>query len=345
MDSLTQALLGATIQGAMLGRWQGRKALLYGALLGTLPDLDVAIRYSDAVAAMTYHRGFSHSLVVLSALAALLTWLVRRFRPHPGYSTRRLFLALWLVLVTHPLLDCFTSYGTQLFWPMATPPVAWSSIFIIDPLYSLPLLAAVLGGLLFGLRERVPRLPLAALALSSLYLLSTLGGKFMAEQRVAEVLDREGIRPQAIFSTPAPFNTLLWRVVVLDGEDYHESLVSWFDREPPKLERIPRGTELARRLRDSPQHLRLAWFTHGILRYDQIDQALVVTDLRLGMTGFHPFRFVLAERRDGRWQPVAEARRWRTERGDLERLKVLWQRIWHQEPSVPLSTWAGLLQH
>ncbi|MFC5698050.1 metal-dependent hydrolase [Pseudomonas sp. GCM10022186] len=344
MDSLTQALLGATIQGAVLGRWQGRKALLYGALLGTLPDLDVVIRYSDAVDTMTHHRGFSHSLFVLSALAALLTWLVRRLRPHPGYSTRRLFLGLWLVLATHPLLDCFTSYGTQLFWPMLTPPVAWSSIFIIDPLYSLPLLAAVLGGLLFGLRGRAPRLPLAALALSSLYLLSTLGGKFMAEQQIAEVLDREGIRPQAIFSTPTPFNTLLWRVIVLDGEDYHEALVSWFDHKPPKLERIPRGTELARRLRDSPQHMRLAWFTHGILRYDQIGQVLVVTDLRLGMTGFHPFRFVLAERRDGRWQPVAEARRWRTERGDLQRLKVLWQRIWHQDPPVPLSTWAGLLQ-
>ncbi len=344
MDSITQALLGATIQGALLGRWQGRKALLYGALLGTLPDLDVVIRYSDAVATMTYHRGFSHSLVALSALAVLLTWLVRRFRPHPGYSTRRLFLTLWLVLVTHPLLDCFTSYGTQLFWPMPTPPVAWSSIFIIDPLYSLPLLAAVLGGLLFGLRGRVPRPPLAALALTSLYLLSTLGGKFMAEQRVVEVLDREGIRPQAVFSTPTPFNTLLWRVIVLDGEDYHEALVSWFDREPPQLERIPRGTELARRLRDSPQHMRLAWFTHGILRYDQIGQVLVVTDLRLGMTGFHPFRFILAERRDGRWRPLAEARRWRTDRGDLERLKVLWQRIWHQDPPVPLATWAGLLQ-
>jgi inner membrane protein len=344
MDSLTQALLGATVQGAMLGRWQGRKALLYGAVLGSLPDLDVMIRYTDAVAAMTYHRGFSHSILVLSGLAALLTWLVRRWRPNPDYSMRRLFLSLWLVLATHPLLDCFTSYGTQLFWPLLTPPIAWSSIFIIDPLYTLPLLAAVAGALLFGLRGRPPRLPLAALALSSLYLATSLGGKFMAEQRVTEVLDREGIRPQAVFITPTPFNTLLWRVIVLDGEDYHEALVSWFDRKPPQLERIPRGTDLARRLRDSPQHVRLAWFTHGILRYDQIDQVLVVTDLRLGMTGFHPFRFILAERRDGRWQPVGEARRWPTSRGDLTRLRVLWQRTWHQDQPVPLSIWAGSLQ-
>ncbi|MGE4477106.1 MAG: metal-dependent hydrolase, partial [Stutzerimonas sp.] len=83
MDSITQALLGATVHTAVLGRWQGRKALLFGAALGTLPDLDVVIDYGDAVANMTYHRGFSHSLFVLSGLALLLAWLVRRLRPHP----------------------------------------------------------------------------------------------------------------------------------------------------------------------------------------------------------------------------------------------------------------------
>jgi inner membrane protein len=81
MDSLTQAVLGASIQGALLGRWQGRRALLYGAMLGTLPDLDVIIDYGDAVADMTYHRGFSHSLLVLSILAVLLTALARWLKP------------------------------------------------------------------------------------------------------------------------------------------------------------------------------------------------------------------------------------------------------------------------
>ena len=66
MDSITQAVLGASIQGALLGRWQGRKALLYGATLATLPDLDVIMDYGDAVANMTYHRGFSLSLIHIS---------------------------------------------------------------------------------------------------------------------------------------------------------------------------------------------------------------------------------------------------------------------------------------
>ncbi|MBM7059650.1 metal-dependent hydrolase [Pseudomonas sp. UL073] len=344
MDSITQMALGATLQGALLGRWQGRKALLYGALLGTLPDLDVLIDYRDAVDWMTHHRGFSHSLLFLSGLAALLTWLVRRRYPHAGYSTQRLLLTLWLVLVTHPLLDCFTSYGTQFFWPLNSPPVAWSTVFIIDPLYTLPLLAAIAIGLLQGLRGRASVWPLTALGLSCLYLAFTVAGKVMAEARVEPLLAQQGIRLQALFSAPTPFNSLLWRVVVIDGNDYHEALVSWFDEQPPRLERIPRGTALAAPLTDSPQWQRLRWFTGDVLRYDRLGAALVVTDLRLGMTGYHPFRFVMAEWRGGGWQLAPVVNRWPSERGDLAQLRLLWTRIWDERQTVPLAQWARELE-
>ena len=344
MDSITQAVLGASIQGALLGRWQGRKALVYGAMLGTLPDLDVIIDYGDAVADMTYHRGFSHSLFVLSALALLLTWLTRRFRPDPNYSAQRLFLAVWLALITHPLLDAFTSYGTQLFWPLTPTPTAWSSIFIIDPLYTLPLIGAVALGLLFGLRDKAAKAPVLALLISSLYLGFTLSGKYMAEQRVEAQLAKQGIQAEALFTTPTPFNSLLWRVVVLDGDYYHEALVSWFDKTPPQLGRIPRGSHLAEALADSPAHARLAWFTNGVLRYDRIDDQLVVTDLRLGMTGFHPFRFNFATWHHDGWQVAAQIQRWPMDRGDLSRLTLLWTRIWQPEVEVPLVAWADELR-
>ena len=343
MDSITQAVLGASLQGALLGRWQGRRALLYGAMLGTLPDLDVIIDYGDAVADMTYHRGFSHSLLVLSALALVLTLLIRKLRPNPGYSARRLFLTLWLVLITHPLLDSFTSYGTQLLWPFTPPPVAWSSVFIIDPLYTLPLLVAVGVGLWRGLRDRPQWLAISALCLSSLYLGFSVAGKWMAEQRVEQVLAQRGIQAEALFSTPTPFNSLLWRVIVIEGNDYHEALVGWLDDAPPRLERIPRGAELARVLRHSPQHQRLQWFTHGVLRYDQIGDRLIVTDLRLGMTGFHPFRFVFAERRDGRWQPLPQVERLPFSRGEPQHLLTLWQRIWDEGEPIQLLSWANTL--
>lgn len=343
MDSITQALLGATVQASLLGRWQGRKALLYGAVLGTLPDLDVVIDYGDAVADMTYHRGFSHSLLVLSLLAVALTWLARRFRPDPNYTGTRLFLTIWLVLVTHVVLDAFTSYGTQLLWPLQTPPIAWSSVFIIDPIYSVPLLLAVLGGAIFGLQGRSPRWPSVALVVSTLYLGSTLAGKQMAEARTERVMAENGIERGQVFSTPTPFNTLLWRVIVVDGDDYYEALVSRLDDDEPELVRIPRGGQLAAVLADSPQHARLQWFTGGVLRYDQIGDQIMVTDLRLGMTGFHPFRFALAERNGEEWAPIPFVERSPAERGDMDRLKLIWNRIWHQQPALPLAEWAAEL--
>jgi inner membrane protein len=384
MDSLTQVVLGAGIQGALLGRWQGRKALLYGGLLGTLPDMDVLIDYGDAVADMTYHRGFSHSLLVLSAVAIVLTLLIRRFAPNPGYSGKRLLLTLWLVLATHPLLDSFTSYGTQLFWPLTPTPTAWSSIFIIDPLYTLPLLAAMALGLIYGLKGRFAKAPAIALAISTAYLASTVVGKNVAEHRVEAQLAKQGIHAEQIFSSPTPFNSLLWRVMVLDGDDYYEALSGWFDHSPPVLERISRGTQLAEALKDSPAHARLAWFTDGLLRYDRIDgqrgdahrfdghrtvgqrgdsrtdsnlaadgmsadrqkegeSYLIVTDLRLGMTGFHPFRFDFAHWQNGQWQLQSAVERWPVARGDLDRLELLWTRIWHPDTPVPLAAWASEL--
>lgn len=343
MDSITQALLGATVQASLLGRWQGRKALLYGAVLGTLPDLDVVIDYGDAVADMTYHRGFSHSMFVLSLLAVALTWLARRIQPDPGYSGMRLFLTVWLVLVTHVLLDAFTSYGTQLFWPLTTPPVAWSSVFIIDPMYSVPLLLAVLAGAIVGLKGHSPRVPVLALVVTSLYLAFTLAGKQMAEQRVEKTMASHGLQANQLYSAPTPFNSLLWRVIIIQDDDYYEALVSWFDDQPPELVRIDRDARLADVLRDSPQHARLQWFTGGVLRYDEIDGQLLVTDLRLGMTGFHPFRFALAERSGEDWQLIPFVERLPAERGDMSRLELIWQRIWQQQPALPLAEWAAEL--
>lgn len=346
MDSVTQIVLGASIQGAMLGRWQGRKALLYGGLLATLPDMDVLLDYGDAVADMTYHRGFSHSLFVLAALATVLTLVIRRFGPPAAYTSRRLWLTLLLVLCTHPLLDSFTSYGTQLFWPLDTPPVAISSIFIIDPLYTLPLLAAMLVGLCIGLQLAGMRWQYAGLALSSLYLASTLGGKWMAESQLQQALQAQQIQADSTFSSPTPFNTLLWRVVAIEGDAYYEGLVSWLDSAPPELVALPRHASAADAiLAGSTQYERLRWFTGDRLRFDLIEQQWVATDLRLGMTGYHPFRFALAEQSAGidSARVIGNTQLWPTPPADIASLKALGSRALDAHHSISLSDLAAPL--
>jgi len=343
MDSVTQAVLGAGIQGALLGRVQGRRALIYGAALATVPDLDVLMSYPDPVSLMTYHRGFSHSVFVLTGLAAFLAWLIRKYWPQAPYSGRRLFLTLWLVLVTHPVLDAFTVYGTQLFWPLALIPESWAAVFIIDPVYTVPLLLAVLFAIGFGMTRTARRLLAAALVFSTAYLGFGLAGRIAAEDRVREAMQGQGIAVSELRAVPMPFNTLVWRVIAKtpDGH-YYESVSSLFDREPPEWLRQPLNLDVAQALANAPLHQRLRWFTDDWLRYDVIGNALVVTDLRMGMAGHYTFRFKMAERAaDGSWQAVTPSS-WPSERGGWGELKLVLARILHAQPPLPLAQWSEL---
>ncbi|MBW1800134.1 MAG: metal-dependent hydrolase [Deltaproteobacteria bacterium] len=129
MDTVTQIALGAAVGEAVMGRQVGKRALLWGGICGLLPDLDLLIPISDAVKAFTYHRGPSHSLFVLTALTPLFVWLILRLHPRTiGYRIRW-FALVYLAFVTHVLLDCFTVYGTQIFWPL-TPPPSWGPLYL-----------------------------------------------------------------------------------------------------------------------------------------------------------------------------------------------------------------------
>lgn len=348
MDSLTQAVLGAALQGAILGRVQGKRSLFYGAALGSLPDLDVVIRYADPVSQMTYHRGFSHSIFVLTGLALLLAWLVawqsRRRSPGHGYSATRLFLAFWLVLVTHPLLDAFTVYGTQLFWPLHFTPVSWAAVFIIDPVYTLPLAGAVVFAAIKGFAGRGVPLLMAALVFSTAYLGFGLFGRHLSEARFQATLDQQGIIATEVRAVPIAFNSLVWRVLAKtpDGH-YYEGISSVFDRAPPEMQRYSLNLDAAQVLRGQPLHERLRWFTDDWLRYDVIGNALVVTDLRMGIPGNYTFRFSMAARdQQGHWSPVTPTQ-WRdgVSMFNSDDLALIWRRIIDQQPPLPLARWTA----
>lgn len=350
MDSITQAVLGAALQGTVLGRIQGRRALAYGAALATVPDLDVVIRYADPVSQMTYHRGFSHSIFVLTGLALLLAWLVHslacRRWPGKGYTWPRLFLSFWLVLVTHPILDAFTVYGTQLFWPLQATPLSWAAVFIIDPLYTVPLLAAVLYTAIKGMNGKALRYMSLALLLSTAYLGFGLAGRMAAEQRFQAALDQQGVTVSQVRAVPMAFNSLVWRVLAKTPEgDYYEGISSPFDRDPPEMQRLPLNLDAARQLSSAPLLQRLRWFTDDWLRYDQIGDVLVVTDLRMGIPGNYTFRFNMAHRdSQGRW--VADTpSHWQRAGGgsmfDSHDLALIWRRILAQQPPLPLAAWTA----
>ena len=169
MDSVSQIALGAAVGVATMGRrtavW---KSALWGAVAGTLPDLDVLIDHGDPIRNMVLHRAETHALFWLSLFSLPMAAAVARL--HDEWAQwRRWWLALWLVLLTHPLLDTMTVYGTQLALPFSNHPFGVGSIFIIDPLYTLPLLLGVGwalarrgGGGALGVNAAGPRAPPAA---------------------------------------------------------------------------------------------------------------------------------------------------------------------------------------
>ena len=131
MDSLTQIVLGAAVGEAVLGKKVGNKAMLYGAIAGTIPDLDVIARYFvDTVTATEWHRGFSHSILFSVLFAPLFGYLVWKLHRKAEATWRDWSLLFFLGLFTHPILDAFTTWGTQLFWPFTTR-LAFQSIFVI----------------------------------------------------------------------------------------------------------------------------------------------------------------------------------------------------------------------
>src|SRR5690606_42098606 len=109
------------------------------------------------------------------------------------------------------------------------------------------------------------------------------------------------------------------------GEHYCTWLVSLFDHRPTVLVRLPRrASEGQQALEQSPQHARLRCFTNDLLRYDLIDGQWVVTDLRLGLPGYHPFRFALAEQDEhGDVQLISSVEQWPMGRPPLEDLLAL----------------------
>lgn len=324
-------MLGAAIGEASLGRRVGNKALLWGGLVGTLPDLDVFVPLGDAVRDFTYHRSASHSLLMLALAAPLLAWLICRIHPSQREHRRQWLLLVYLVFVTHVMLDCFTTYGTQIFWPISTVPVAWSTIFIIDPLYTLPLLGGVIAALVMSrANQRGHRWNRVGLVLSSCYLGWTVIASAIAEQRFERALHEQRLQHELLYVTPAPFTSFAWRAVVIDQHGYYEGWYSIFDSasHPLRFTRYPDQRQLLAGLENHWPVRRLQWFSRGVYSVTRLERDIVISDLRMGIEPNYVFRFKVGELdADGvraiigeRLAPVR----------DLDRLPLLWQRIWDQ---------------
>lgn len=310
MDTVTQITLGAAVGEATAGREAGNKAPLWGAVFGLLPDLDVlANPFLTEAQALTFHRSLTHSLLFIAVVTPLAALLLRRFSSEDAPSFWRWAGLVGAVLATHVGLDCLTTYGTQIFWPFSNYPVIYGTIFIIDPLYTIPLAVGLLMSFRWSPTARVRRWAnFAGLALSSAYLLLTVVNKQYIDHVFAQNLAQKQPPAERFLTTPSPFNNLLWRGIAETEDGFYVGDYSLLDPDRSiEFRYVSKRHDLLGDARDNAFVQRLRRFSRGYFTVRRgADGTLQIHDLRfgrndLGLTaeGEYLFTFRLLEDPDG----------------------------------------------
>ncbi|MCH2199112.1 MAG: metal-dependent hydrolase [Flavobacteriales bacterium] len=286
MDSLSQLVLGAATAEAVIGKKVGNRAILWGAIGGTIPDLDVLCRpFVDDVTGMDWHRGFSHSFLFFILFAPVLGWLISKVYRRRWGSSRAWAWAMFLTFVTHALLDCFTTWGTQVFWPIDQR-VAWHTVFVADPLYTVPLLLTVLA-VLFIRRTKPARQMVnwIGISVSTAYLAVTVVNKSIANEAFEEAFSAQDVQVEYFESRPTPLNSILWQVTAKVEGGYVAGFYSLLDEKPPsemELIYIKRDDELLEPFRASEKIERLIFLSQGYYDAQITENGLQFIDLRFG---------------------------------------------------------------
>ncbi|WP_343604289.1 metal-dependent hydrolase [Fluviicola sp.] len=287
MDSLTQIVLGAAVGEAVAGRKIGNKAALWGAIGGTIPDLDVFLRaFYDPLDAVLVHRGFSHSLLFACLVGPALGYLFH-FLTKKKYTFKMWFLLWFLSIVTHPMLDIFTNYGTQFFWPFSWR-LTFNSVFVIDPLYTLPFMVLLIGAL-FMKRESQRRRNWnrAGIIYSCIYLLWGVVVKLCVYGNSDSYFAQAGVHPKRTMVTPMPLTSFYWDLIAEDDTAYYIGYKSLFASFNPKdLEVIPKRHELLKQIdwNGNPRINQIKHITNDYYAVSQSGDSLIVYDLRFGTT-------------------------------------------------------------
>ena len=283
MDSLTQATLGAAVGQGLLGRKIGSRAPIWGAVFGTLPDLDVFFNpLLNEVQQIAWHRGPSHSILFAVVAAPLFALLLQRIHRRFEVTTREWTLFVFLTIVTHALLDALTNYGTQLLWPFTDLPVAWPTISIIDPLYTIPLLVGVIGAMIVRHPERSRRWNRLGLIIATSYLIVTGVSKLWVDAQFRDALEAEGIPYESFMTSPTFFTNVLWTGHAQNDEYVWTGLYSYFDDDAPmRFLRYEKRRDLIEPSLDDEAVRKLLWFSMGYYKVTERSGELHLDDMHV----------------------------------------------------------------
>ena len=285
MDSITHIALGACMGEAFAGKTLGKKALLWGALAQSIPDIDfITSFWMNTPSSLLAHRGFTHSFLFCAIITPLFAFLAERtHRPH-NISLRKWMLFFGGVIFIHIFIDGFNNYGVGWLEPFSHKRISFNAIYVADPLFFIwPDIACIA---LLYLKQRIPQRKKwwrMGLVVSSCYLLFCVVNKYRIDNEVKNILQKQQISYNRYFSTPAPFQNWLWYVVAGNDSGYHVGFSSLLDNKKEiTFQYFPRNDSLLNAIDNKEELQKLIRFSQQFYTVEKWGDTLVFNDLRFG---------------------------------------------------------------
>ena len=285
VDSLTHIALGACLGEAMAGKKLGKRAMLIGAVVHSLPDIDVtAVLWMSTPESLLAHRGFTHSFLFVALITPVLAFIAARWNRNKPLSYKRWIIITALLLLAHLFVDATNVYGVAWWEPFSHHRVMWNWVFVFDPLYSLWLVLALIALML--LRKNSParrRWVRIGIGISSFYLLTCGLIKYKIDSDVRSILKKQQVAYNDYFTTPAPMNNLLWFVVAASDSGFHIGYRSLFDQEKKMdFHFVLRNESLLKPWQQDEDVQRLKRFSQGFYTASLQGDTVLFNDLRFG---------------------------------------------------------------
>ena len=293
MDTLTQIVLGACIGQAIGYRKLGAKAMVFGGVGGLIPDLDVLLTpFMGEYGSWKYHRHFTHALWFGPVLGSVMGWgLWRHYGRQMGHLWPWVAIMV-LSILTHPLLDFCTIYGTQLLAPFSTARFEIASVSIIDPIYNLPLISVMILVVFKKFKIYAQQMAVGALIFTTAFLAFGWFLNFRAEDIAAKQLEERQISYTKIEGFTTIFQPFLRRILVTEEDGIRVGFVSTFNPQTIAWTCRPHiDFRIINAILETEDAQVFKWFSGDHLGFSigKTEDEIIVTDLRYGIEGDNIF--------------------------------------------------------
>jgi len=285
MDSLAHIVIGAAIGEIVLGKHIGKKAMLWGALADTIPDFDMIANFiANPVDALVIHRGITHSFLFAFLMPFPLAWLFQKFYSNKGELFKKWALLFFLGFITHILLDCMTAYGTGLWEPFSHHRVDFNNMFVLDPLFTLPLLVSFIALLILKKNSAKRKLwNVTGISLSLFYILITVLVKQHVNNVAKNSLEKINAKEIRFITTPTSLNSLLWMTIAEKDTSFLIGYYSVFDKTSNiDFDVVPKNETLLTNVQPSENFETLKHFAEGYYCFTKKESDIYFNDLRFG---------------------------------------------------------------